>query len=148
MRLTIDEFKTIRPIQWVSRMSNDDRIYYKPANETSAILFNLDLLRYVIAPKFSNQNAVVDIHNVDITVPTIMRPDLTVELPTVLETALYFAEQQKENQTDNSTTLFTNVSLNMTLAISLFVYSCVLIFMFFMGKCSESVQKVFSNRII
>jgi len=145
MRLTIEEFKTLRTVQWVSRTSTDDRVYYTPVNEVSAILFNLDLLRKILVPKFSKQNMVVNIEHFDVTVPMILRPDLTVELPTAFETAIFFAEQSKS---DTNSILSTKKSLNFTLAITIIVYSVIILFMCLMQTFSPTVVGIFSQKII
>lgn len=146
MRLTIEEFKTLRTVQWVSRTStDDDRVYYTPVNELSTVLFNLDLLRKILAPKFSKQNTVVNIEHFDVTVPMVLRPDLTVELPTAFETAIFFAEQIKS---DTNSILSTKKSLNFTLATTIIIYSVITLFMFLMRTFSPTVVGILSQKII
>ncbi|MGI4816552.1 MAG: hypothetical protein ACRYE7_01010 [Janthinobacterium lividum] len=146
MRLTIEEFKTLRAVQWISRTSCDDRVYYTPVNEVSTVLFNMDLLRKILVPKFSKQNTVVNIENFDVTVPMILRPDLTIELPTDFETAMFFAEQRLSDT--NNSILSTRVSLNFTFVITIIIYSFIILFIYLMQNFSPEVVKIFSNRII
>lgn len=91
MRLTVEEFSALRPIQWTSRVSLDKRIYYTAVNATYTRLFNLDVLRKIIAPKFASQTAIVRLNNYNIDRPIVLRSDLELELPDDVETVVYFA---------------------------------------------------------
>lgn len=93
MKLSVEEFKKIRTVQWSSKIMNDGTMYYTPIDNVSTNLFNLDLLRLVIAPKFKIQQAITDIPNFDPTQPVIMLPNLELKVSPELETAMYFANK-------------------------------------------------------
>lgn len=63
-----------------------------PANQTFTRLFWLDFLRYVFAPKFKRQFGITKIAAFDASSPVIMSDSLDLQLPTPLETAIYYAE--------------------------------------------------------
>lgn len=91
MRLSKAEFAKIRPIEWVVR-DFGGRMMNTPANQTFTRLFWLDFLRYVFAPKFKRQLGVTKIASFDASSPVIMSDSLDLQLPTPLETAIYYAE--------------------------------------------------------
>lgn len=146
MRLTIDEFKILRSVQWASRVSDDNRIYYTPFNVISNILFNLDMLRNIFITKFFKQDTVNTIDNFDATVPIILRPDLTIELPTILETAIFFAEQKQNRKTF---TLSTKMSLTATSVMTIIIYVCIIIFVYLTETFStHPILRIFTRKII
>ncbi|ACH96202.1 Ac68-like protein [Oryctes rhinoceros nudivirus] len=102
MKLTIEEFKRIRPVQWSLR-NFGKHVYNTTINQTETQLFWLDFMRLVFAPKFKTQYGVPKITNFDITQPVLMTDDLDLKLPTNIETAMYFA---------NNTTVPVRFSIN------------------------------------
>lgn len=90
MRLTLEEFKRIRPLRWSLR-SFGDKVYNTTINQTDTQLFWLDFMRLVFAPKFKKQYGVTNIASFDQTQPVLLSDDLELRLPTQLETAMYFA---------------------------------------------------------
>lgn len=119
MKLTVEEFNTLRPIQWTSRVSLDNRIYYTAVNATYTRLFNLDLLRKIIAPKFASQMAIVRLNNYNIDRPIMLRPDLELELPDDVETAMYFAKavENRDDLTKNYNSKVTMQTVNIVAAV-------------------------------
>lgn len=93
MRLTGQEFARIRPLQWVLR-EYGGAVYNSPADQTSTRLFWLDFMRNVFAPKYAAQHGVTFINEFDTTQPVMLSDDLKLKLPTTLETAMYFANNQ------------------------------------------------------
>lgn len=67
-----------------------------PANQTFTQLFWLDFLRYVFAPKFRRQVGITSITTFDITSPVLMSDTLDLQLPTPLETVVYYAENMEK----------------------------------------------------
>lgn len=90
MRLTLDEFKKIRKLQWNLR-SFGNKTYNTTINQTETQLFWLDFMRNVFAPKFKKQFGLTYISDFDQTQPVLLTDDLELKLPTQLETAMYFA---------------------------------------------------------
>lgn len=90
MRLTKEEFKRIRPIEWVVR-DVGGQMYNVPINQTFTKLFWLDFMRNVFAPKFKQQNGITAIATFDLERMVMLTDDLELELPTPLETAMYYA---------------------------------------------------------
>lgn len=93
MRLSRQEFARIRPLQWVLR-EYGGVAYNSPADQTSTRLFWLDFMRNVFAPKYASQRGVTSINEFDATQPVMLSDDLNLKLPTMLETAMYFANNQ------------------------------------------------------
>lgn len=98
MKLSVDEFKKIRTIQWSNRIMDDGTMYYTPIDEISTNLFNLDLLRLIIAPKFKTQQAVTNIPNFDPKQPVILLPNLELKVSPEVETAMYFANRSTNSK--------------------------------------------------
>lgn len=93
MKLTLEEFRRIRPVHW-SLKSFGKNVYNTTVNQTETQLFWLDFMRLVFAPKFKDQEGVPNISTFDITQPVLMTDDLHLKLPTLIETAVYFAENK------------------------------------------------------
>lgn len=93
MRLTGQEFARIRPLQWVLR-EYGGVAYNSLADQTSTRLFWLDFMRNVFAPKYAAQRGVTSINEFDTTQPVMLSDDMNLKLPTMLETAMYFANNQ------------------------------------------------------
>ncbi|ATY70253.1 Ac68-like protein [Tomelloso virus] len=90
MKLTLEEFNRIRSVQW--RMINyGKKVYNTTINQTETKLFWLDFMSLVFAPKFKTQYGVPSIAEFDITQPVLLTDDLELQLPTQIETAMYFA---------------------------------------------------------
>lgn len=101
MKLSVDEFQKIRTIQWSNRIMDDGTMYYTPVDEISTNLFNLDLLRLIIAPKFKTQQAITNIPNFDPKQPVILLPNLELKVSPEVETAMYFANRSTDNKDEN-----------------------------------------------
>lgn len=66
-------------------------MYNVPINQTFTKLFWLDFMRNVFAPKFKQQNGITAIATFDLERMVMLTDDLELELPTPLETAMYYA---------------------------------------------------------
>lgn len=93
MKLTLEEFKRIRPIQWCLR-NYGKHVYNTSINQTETKLFWLDFIRLVFAPKFKQQFGITELSDFDITQPILLTDDLELTLPTQIETAMYFANNK------------------------------------------------------
>lgn len=94
MRMTSEEFARIRPLQWVLR-DYGGVAYNSPVDRTSTRLFWLDFIRCVFAPKYKAQRGVTSIHTAfDTSQPVMLSDGLDLKLPTMMETAAYFADNQ------------------------------------------------------
>lgn len=93
MQLTLEEFIRIRPLHWHTRVYGG-KTYNTPVDEIQTQLFWIDFLRLVFAPKFKSQNGVQQINNFDYTMPVLITDDRRLVLPTQMETAMYFANNQ------------------------------------------------------
>lgn len=93
MKLTSEEFKRIRPLQW-SLKSFGKHVYNTTINQTETQLFWLDFMRLIFAPKFKTQFGIPSMENFDITQPVMITDDLELQLPTLVETAMYFANNK------------------------------------------------------
>lgn len=94
MRLTSEEFARIRELQWVLR-EYGGVVYNTPVDRTSTNLFWLDFMRNVFAPKYAAQRGITRISTVyDTNQPVMLTDELDLKLPTMLETAVYFANNQ------------------------------------------------------
>lgn len=95
MKLTLEEFKRIRPVQW-SLKNYGKHVYNTTINQTETQLFWLDFMSLVFAPKFKQQYGIPSIKNFDITQPVLLTDNLELTLPTDVETAMYFANNKTE----------------------------------------------------
>ncbi|KAI5630630.1 pif-6 [Venturia canescens] len=93
MKLTIEEFKRIRPLQWCLK-EVDGKVYNTTINQTQTRLFWIDFMRLVFAPKYARQRGVTHIGDFEPDMPVLITNDLQLELPSVLETAMYYANNQ------------------------------------------------------
>lgn len=93
MRLTIEEFNRIRPLQWRIRQIGQ-RAYNTPVDQTETRLFWLDFMRLVFAPKFKSQFGITQITDFDTTQPVLLTNELEITLPPQIETAMYFANNK------------------------------------------------------
>lgn len=91
MYLTREEFAKIRPLQWTTRQYLDT-LYNTTSTETDTALFWYDFLRYVLAPKYKRQWAIVSLQRFDQTQPVLLTNDLRLKLPSSLETIVYYAD--------------------------------------------------------
>lgn len=94
MRLTNQEFALIRPLQWVL-CEYGNVVYNTPVDQTSTRLFWIDFMRYVFAPKYGTQCGITSINDFDTTQPVLLSEDMNLKLPTILETAMYFSNNQR-----------------------------------------------------
>lgn len=95
MRMTSEEFARIRPLQWALRDYGGGVAYHSPVDRTSTRLFWLDFIRYVFAPKYKAQRGVTSIYTAfDTSQPVMLSEGLDLKLPTMMETAVYFADNQ------------------------------------------------------
>lgn len=85
MRLSEKEFKSLVRVQWIEKINKFGDLYYTPVDETSTRLFNMDLLKKIIAKRFQSQQAITSIPNYDISQPVILFPDLTLKLTPDIE---------------------------------------------------------------
>lgn len=93
MLLSEKEFKLIRKINW-KLQTIGDKTYYTAVSEIDTYLFWFDFIRFVFAPKFKNQQGVSYIANFDITQPVLLSQDYNLKLPVLIESAIYYAENQ------------------------------------------------------
>lgn len=124
MFLTRNEFDRIRPLQW-SLKNYGNEIYHTILDKTEIQLFWLDFMRLIFAPKYKNQNGVVNIENFDLTQPVLMSDEMELILPTDVNMAMYYA---------NNTTLPMNFSINisqLTVMIASLVLFAILISLYF-----------------
>lgn len=91
MYLTAEEFAKIRPIEWVAK-DIGGRLVNTPTNQTFTQLFWMDFVRYVFAPKFKRQSGVTSIASFDPTSPVLLSDELELQLPTPMETAMYYTD--------------------------------------------------------
>lgn len=92
MKLTVEEFHRIRPLEWVIRSYGDNnKSYNSPVDMIETRLFWLDFIRNVFSPKFAAQRGITHIANFDLTQPVLLSDDLELRLPSVLESVVYFA---------------------------------------------------------
>lgn len=128
MKMTIEDFNKVRPLQWTIR-EYGSTIYNTPIDQTETRLFWLDFMRNVFAPKFSNQQAVTYIASFDVTQPVLMTDDLTLKLPTQLETVIYYADNKtlpkifSINNVSNVTATFVGVVVLLILLVVSVVFS-------------------------
>lgn len=94
MLLTKSQFGSIRTINW-KLQSFADKTYYTAVNEIDTYLFWFDFMRNVFAPKFKSQQSVAFIAAFDMTQPVLLSPDFELKLPSLIESAIYYAENQK-----------------------------------------------------
>ncbi|AUQ44018.1 putative Ac68-like protein [Esparto virus] len=94
MKLTLDEFNLIRPLQW-TLVNYGNKVYNTTVDQIETQLFWLDFIRLIFAPKYKLQVGITSISNFDQTQPVLLTDDLELFLPTQLETAMYFANNQK-----------------------------------------------------
>lgn len=152
MRLTGQEFARIRPLQWVLR-EYGGVAYNSPADQTSTRLFWLDFMRYVFAPKYAAQRGVTSINRFDTTQPVLLSDDLNLKLPTMLETAMYFAN----NQTLPSQTFafdWPNRTAALMLAVIIYVALAVFHYYYYSaastarGKLYTAMHKLATAKVI
>lgn len=162
MKLSIDEFKKIRTVQWSSKMMNDGTMYYTPIDTVSTNIFNLDLLRLVIAPKFQMQQAITNIPNFDPTQPVVLLPNLELKVSPDLETAMYFANRSqpskqpnlrnlKQHATDSNRPLVTYWRSSLTVYMAAFVYIIILLITWCCAsehQLSKDLVKILQYRFI
>lgn len=117
MLLTKYEFDRIRPLEWTVREFNGGSIYYTPATQTDTQLFWLDFLREIFAKKFASQSAVTSISNFDVTQPVLLKDNLELKLPDVLESCVYYASNKKP-----PVTFLVNAPKLMVLAVAVFLF--------------------------
>lgn len=111
MKLTIEEFNKIRPLQWHLK-NYANKVYNTTANQTDTQLFWLDFMRLVFAPKFKSQYGITEITAFDQTQPVLLTDDLDLVLPTDIETAMYYA---------NNKTLPCKFSINISMTLSVVI---------------------------
>lgn len=93
MKLTLDEFKLIRPLQY--RLQDyGNMTYYSPINQTQTQLFWLDFIRLIFAKKYAQQIGRNEINNFDQTQPVLLTDDLDLKLPSPLATVVYYADNK------------------------------------------------------
>lgn len=93
MKLTRDQFRMIRPLQWCLR-SYGKHIYNTPIDQTQTQLFWLDFMQFIFAPRFKQQQGIQKLANFDQTQPVLLTDDLIITLPTELETVFYYADNK------------------------------------------------------
>lgn len=93
MKLTLEEFNRIRPLQWHLK-NYANKVYNTTINQTDTQLFWLDFMRFVFAPKFKSQYGITEITAFDQTQPVLVTDDLELVLPTDIETAMYYANNK------------------------------------------------------
>lgn len=128
MKLTLEEFKLIRPVQW-RLMNCGTGMYNTPINQTDTQLFWLDFMSLIFAPKFKKQNGVPLITSFDITQPVLITDDLELKLPTQVETAVYFA-----NNTYAPVQFSFNIGQILVAIISILIIIILVISEHFIGK--------------
>lgn len=137
MKLSLEEFNRIRPVQW-HLINYGKRVYNTTINQTETQLFWLDFMSLVFAPKFKAQHGIPLIADFDITQHVLITDDLTLVLPTPLETAMYFA-----NNLDGAPVEFAiNIKQLTVLIISILAIVAVLVGEHYIGK------KIHFQRII
>lgn len=105
-----------------------DKTYYTAVNETDTYLFWFDFMRLIFAPKFKNQQGISYIANFDTSQPVLMTTDFELKLPTLIESAIYYADNQKVdapfslNVSKNIVFVIAEVLLIVCLAINYFYY--------------------------
>lgn len=152
MKLTIEEFKKIRTVQWKSGLTSDGTMYYTPIDPVSTVLFNLDLLRLVIAPKFQKQNAITHISNFDTLQPVILLSDLELRVSPELETAMYFATESRADDREKSNRLLRvsswRSSFSMLLITVLYIIILLLMYCCANGHVSTNLTNLLHQRLI
>lgn len=136
MKLTLEEFKRIRPVQWYLK-NYGKYVYNTTINQTETQLFWLDFMRLVFAPKFKTQFGITSLADFDITQPVLITDDLELKLPTQLETAMYFA---------NNKTPPVNFSININQMLVMIV--CIAIFIVLIVGEHFVSKKIQFERII
>lgn len=120
MKLTDKEFKLIRPLEW-SLHSFGGEVY----NTTDTPqLFWIDFMRFIFAPYYRKQRAIVRISKFDITQPVLLTADLQLTLPTELETVVYIAKNQKTLAKKFIVNLNAIVILILSILILMSIYMC------------------------
>lgn len=117
MKLTNEEFKRIRQLQW-GLNEIGGKMYNTPSDSSQTQLFWLDFMKLVFAPKFKKQFGITHIDHFDVTQPVLMEDNLNLKLPTQLETAMYYA---------NNTTLPMKFSIGISQTITFIVALVVLV---------------------
>lgn len=155
MKLSVAEFKKIRTVQWCSKIMSNGTMYYTPIDNVSTNLFNLDLLRLVIAPKFKTQQAITNISNFDTTQPVILLPNLELKLSPDIETAMYFANKLHDSDDCEQRTAAPHSRLtywqsSWTIFIVAFIYLIILILTWCgaYGYLSKDVIKILQYKFI
>lgn len=128
MKLTLEEFRRIRPVQWCLR-DFGKHVYNTTINQTETKLFWLDFLSLVFAPKFKSQYGVPVISEFDITQPVLLSDDLELKLPTQMETAMYFA-----NNTTTPIKFSVNISQLTVTIIAIIIIIVLIISEHFVSK--------------
>ena len=140
MRLTKQEFARIRPLQWVLR-EYGGVAYNSPVDQTSTRLFWLDFMRYVFAPKYAAQRGVTSINGFDTTQPVMLTDDLNLKLPTMLETAMYFAN----NQTlPSQTFVFNRLNCVTALMLAVVVFVALAVFHCYYSSSAAARDKLYT----
>lgn len=94
MFLTKKQFESIRQINW-KLQDIADKTYYTAVNETDTYLFWFDFMRLIFAPKFEKQQGINYIANFDTSQPVLLSTDFELKLPTLIESAIYYADNQQ-----------------------------------------------------
>jgi hypothetical protein len=94
MRLTNEEFKRIRPLEWCVK-NIGGTMMNTPINQTFTQLFWIDFMRNVFAKKFKNQTGIQSIANFDTSTPVLLSDEMDLRLPTLLETVAYYADNKE-----------------------------------------------------
>lgn len=117
MYLTEEEFKRIRgPFDYTIREING--VVYKTLTNIESIhLFWLDFLKYIFAPKYKRQDAIIDIPSFDLSYPVLITKDQNLLLPPILETAMHFSN----NRNSQSPFILNHCRILVVFIISIFI---------------------------
>lgn len=142
MFLTKTQFESIRQVSW-KLQDFGDKTYYTTVSETDTYLFWFDFMRLVFAPKFKNQQGVSYIPNFDTSQPVLLTPDFELKLPTLIESAIYYAENQQYNAP-----ISLDVSKNIVLLIAEMLLIVCLAISYYYGQVKASGRVLDDSALI
>ena len=137
MKLSKADFAKIRPIEWIVK-DVGGKLMNTPINQTFNQLFWLDFLRYVFAPRFKQQSGVNSVSSFDITMPVLITETMDLQLPTILETAIYYYENGERPPIEFKI----NINQTLTMVIAILVLLCVLIFGCFVKPSNSPIYRM------
>lgn len=139
MKLTKKEFEQIRPLMWYKQQFG-----YEVYNTTDTPqMFWFDFMKNVFAKYFKQQKAITQLSNIDVTQPVLMKNDLTLKLPLIMETVVYYAK----NQQDLNVKCIINLSQKFILLFSLIIF-VLLVFIKSYTKHSNAIKSIINSPII